>query len=137
MNRTVIALLGLTLPVVALAQKLPDPEKVAPEYRDAAEKRLAQGIRRMACIDKAEKEKGAKARSGDVCQSLYGFRREGPTGRSLNRRQSSKRDDELIAKTAFLQRSTPRAIVRRVPPEIAKPSRAVLPASHHARCSAT
>jgi hypothetical protein len=45
------------LPGAALAQKLPDPDKVAPQYHDAAEKRRVEIIRRKACTDKAEKEK--------------------------------------------------------------------------------
>jgi hypothetical protein len=60
LNRTVIALFGLILPVTAFAQNLPDPEKVAPQYRGAAEKRRTEIIRTKACTDKAEKEKVLK-----------------------------------------------------------------------------
>lgn len=54
--------LALLLPVTALAQqtRLPDPDKVAPEYRDAAEKRRQQVIRRMGCMLNADKEKVLK-----------------------------------------------------------------------------
>jgi CHAD domain-containing protein len=61
LKRTTIAFLGLILPVAALAQqKLPDPDKVAPQYRQAAQKRREQVIRRMACILNADKEKVLK-----------------------------------------------------------------------------
>lgn len=60
MRRTVVALLGLALPAAGLAEKLPDPDKVAPQYHDAAEKRRAEIIRTKACTDKAEKEKVLK-----------------------------------------------------------------------------
>jgi hypothetical protein len=43
-----------------LAQKLPDPDKVAPQYHDAAEKRRAHIITTKACTDKAEKDKVLK-----------------------------------------------------------------------------
>ena len=59
-RRIAIALLGIILPVATTAQKLPDPEKVAPAYREAAEKRRADIIRRTACTDKAEKDKVVK-----------------------------------------------------------------------------
>jgi hypothetical protein len=55
-----IAIALLILPVAIPAQKLPDPEKVAPAYREAAEKRRADLIRRAACTDKAEKDKVVK-----------------------------------------------------------------------------
>jgi hypothetical protein len=42
-------------PVVA--QKLVDPAKVAPEYREAAEKRRAEQIRQRDCAGKADVEK--------------------------------------------------------------------------------
>jgi hypothetical protein len=40
-----------------LAQKLVDPNAVAPEFREAAEKRRAQQIKIMECHHKAEVEK--------------------------------------------------------------------------------
>jgi hypothetical protein len=61
-TRTVAVFLLLLLPVAALAQqqKVPDPDKVAPEYRAAAEKRRQQVIRRMGCMLNADKEKVLK-----------------------------------------------------------------------------
>ena len=44
-----------TLP--APAQKLVDPASVAPEFREAAEKRRAEQIRQRACAQKADQEK--------------------------------------------------------------------------------
>jgi hypothetical protein len=38
----------------AFAQKLVDPNAVAPEYREAAEKRRAEQIRQRECAHKAE-----------------------------------------------------------------------------------
>ena len=38
----------------ALAEKLVDPSTVAPEYREAAEKRRAEQIRQHECAKKAE-----------------------------------------------------------------------------------
>jgi hypothetical protein len=44
-----------TIPLHAgFAEKLVDPDKVAPEYRAAAEKRRAQQIRQMECAHKAD-----------------------------------------------------------------------------------
>jgi len=39
------------------AQKLVDPSKVAPEFREAAEKRRAEQIRQQTCSKKADEEK--------------------------------------------------------------------------------
>jgi len=52
-----ISLLALALASPALAQGLVDPSKVAPEYREAAEKRRAEQIRQRDCAKKAETEK--------------------------------------------------------------------------------
>jgi len=52
-----ISLLALSLASPALAQGLVDPSKVAPEYREAAEKRRAEQIRQRDCAKKAETEK--------------------------------------------------------------------------------
>src|SRR6201995_4058523 len=52
-----ISLLSLALSAPALAQGLVDPSKVAPEYREAAEKRRAEQIRQRDCAKKAEAEK--------------------------------------------------------------------------------
>ena len=41
----------------AFAQKLVDPNAVAPEYREAAEKRRAEQIRQRECAQKAEQAK--------------------------------------------------------------------------------
>jgi hypothetical protein len=38
----------------AIAQKLVDPNAVAPEYREAAEKRRAEQIRQRECAQKAD-----------------------------------------------------------------------------------
>ena len=47
----------LLLTASAQSQKLVDPSKVAPEYREAAEKRRAEQIREQACAKKADSEK--------------------------------------------------------------------------------
>lgn len=52
-----IALLALVWSVPSVAQKLVDPSTVAPEYRDAAEKRRAEQIRQHDCAKKADTEK--------------------------------------------------------------------------------
>jgi hypothetical protein len=41
----------------ALAQKLVDPNAVAPEYREAAEKRRAEQVRQRDCAKKADEAK--------------------------------------------------------------------------------
>ena len=41
----------------ALAQKLVDPKAVAPEYREAAEKRRAEQMKQRECAKKAEEAK--------------------------------------------------------------------------------
>lgn len=51
------ALFVLILTVPAFAQTLVDPTKVAPEYREAAEKRRAEQIRQRDCAHKADTEK--------------------------------------------------------------------------------
>lgn len=61
MTRSItFALLALIVPAVAFAQGIPDPNKVAPEYRDIAEKRRAEIIRMTACANKARKDKVLK-----------------------------------------------------------------------------
>jgi hypothetical protein len=50
-------LFSLILTVPALAEKLVDPTTVAPEYRDAAEKRRAEQIKQRDCAKKADVEK--------------------------------------------------------------------------------
>ncbi len=48
---------SFVLTVPALAEKLVDPATVAPEYREAAEKRRAEQIRQHDCAHKADVEK--------------------------------------------------------------------------------
>ena len=50
-------LISLCLINTVHAQKLVDPSKVAPEFREAAEKRRAEQIRQQKCAKKAEAEK--------------------------------------------------------------------------------
>lgn len=52
-----LALIAFALATPALAQGLVDPSKVAPEYREAAEKRRAEQIRQRDCAKKAEAAK--------------------------------------------------------------------------------
>jgi len=52
-----VTLVSLVLTAPAVAQKLVDPSAVAPEYREAAEKRRAEQIRQRDCAKKAEAEK--------------------------------------------------------------------------------
>jgi hypothetical protein len=58
LNRSVpVTLLLLILTVPAFAQKLVDPTAVAPEYREAAEKRRAEQIKQRECAQKADTAK--------------------------------------------------------------------------------
>ena len=50
-------LLAVSWSASGLAQKLVDPSKVAPEFREAAEKRRAEQIKLSECNKKAEKAK--------------------------------------------------------------------------------
>lgn len=50
-------LLALAIVSPATAQKLVDPASVAPEFREAAEKRRAEQIRQRDCAQKADAEK--------------------------------------------------------------------------------
>ena len=52
-----ILVISLLLATSAQAQRLVDPSKVAPEHREAAEKRRAEQIRQMDCARKADTEK--------------------------------------------------------------------------------
>ena len=52
-----VLFVSLTLTVPALAEKLVDPTAVAPEYREAAEKRRAEQVRQRDCAHKADIEK--------------------------------------------------------------------------------
>lgn len=49
-----IAAIALLATTPARSQALVDPSKVAPEYRDAAEKRRAEQIRQRECAMKAD-----------------------------------------------------------------------------------
>ena len=51
------ALFVFALAAPALAEKLVDPTTVAPEYREAAEKRRAEQIKQYQCARKADAEK--------------------------------------------------------------------------------
>ncbi|WP_314961535.1 hypothetical protein [Bradyrhizobium cosmicum] len=52
-----IAAIALFATTPARAQALVDPAKVAPEYREAAEKRRAEQIRQRECAQKADLNK--------------------------------------------------------------------------------
>ena len=52
-----IVLIVFALTTTVQAQKLVDPSKVAPEYREAAEKRRAEQLRQQGCAKKADAEK--------------------------------------------------------------------------------
>ena len=52
-----LTLISLFLTTSVSAQKLVDPNSVAPEYREAAEKRRAEQIRQRECAHKADVEK--------------------------------------------------------------------------------
>ena len=51
------ALISVAVAAPAPAQKLVDPASVAPEFREAAEKRRAEQIRERDCAQKANAEK--------------------------------------------------------------------------------
>ncbi|WP_426418230.1 hypothetical protein [Bradyrhizobium genosp. A] len=53
----IVAALALLAAAPARPQALVDPSKVAPEYREAAEKRRAEQIRQRECALKADLEK--------------------------------------------------------------------------------
>jgi hypothetical protein len=52
-----LTLISLFLTTSVSAQKLVDPASVAPEYREAAEKRRAEQIKQRECAHKADVEK--------------------------------------------------------------------------------
>lgn len=57
----------------ASAQKLVDPDKVAPEFREAAAKRRAEQLKMMDCNKKADEAKVLpRDRAGHVQQCLDG-----------------------------------------------------------------
>jgi hypothetical protein len=51
--KVITAIISILLVWPACAQKLVDPDKVAPEYREAAEKRRTEQINQMECAKKA------------------------------------------------------------------------------------
>jgi hypothetical protein len=57
MRSALTLLLFIATTSVVPAQKLVDPTKVAPEYREAAEQRRAEQIKQRECMQKAQKEK--------------------------------------------------------------------------------
>jgi hypothetical protein len=66
-----VALLSITIASPSSAQKLVDPTKVAPEFREAAEKRRAEQIRQQECAHKADTEKViARDRTAFLIQCL-------------------------------------------------------------------
>ena len=57
-TRLLVIAIFSTIPLnVSFAQKLVDPDKVAPEYRAAAEKRRAEQIKVTECSHKADEAK--------------------------------------------------------------------------------
>lgn len=50
-------LFSIAIATPAPAQRLVDPANVAPEFREAAEKRRAEQVRQRACAQKADAEK--------------------------------------------------------------------------------
>jgi hypothetical protein len=52
-----ILMLSVLSNQVSIAQKLVDPDKVAPEYRAAAEKRRVEQLKQMGCSHKADEAK--------------------------------------------------------------------------------
>ena len=57
MYALVIAVVSTQCQSASLAQKLVDPDKVAPEYREAAEKRREEQIKVLACSKKVDDAK--------------------------------------------------------------------------------
>jgi glycine/D-amino acid oxidase-like deaminating enzyme len=72
MKHFVVAALFSALTASPLsAQRLVDPAKVAPEFREAAEKRRAEQIRQQDCAHKADTEKViARDRTAFLLQCL-------------------------------------------------------------------
>ena len=66
-----VALVSMVIASPSSAQKLVDPTKVAPEFREAAEKRRAEQIRQQDCAHKADAEKViARERTAFLIQCL-------------------------------------------------------------------
>jgi hypothetical protein len=67
----VAALFSVLIASPLSAQRLVDPTKVAPEFREAAEKRRAEQIRQQECSHKADAEKViARDRTAFLLQCL-------------------------------------------------------------------
>jgi hypothetical protein len=67
----VAALFSLLIVSPVSAQRLVDPTKVAPEFREAAEKRRAEQIKQQECAHKADAEKViARDRTSFLLQCL-------------------------------------------------------------------
>ncbi len=65
------ALVSIAITSPLSAQRLVDPSKVAPEFREAAEKRRAEQIRQQECAHKADAEKViARDRTAFLLQCL-------------------------------------------------------------------
>jgi hypothetical protein len=65
------ALLSIAIASPSSAQRLVDPSKVAPEFREAAEKRRAEQIKQQECAHKADTEKViARDRTAFLIQCL-------------------------------------------------------------------
>jgi hypothetical protein len=68
-----VTLFSLILTVPAFAEKLVDPTSVAPEYREAAEKRRAEQIKQHDCAKRADTEKVMpRERTAFLLQCLEG-----------------------------------------------------------------
>ena len=57
MRIMLILMFSVLFSQASMAQKLVDPDKVAPEFRAAAEKRRAEQIKQMDCAHKADQAK--------------------------------------------------------------------------------
>jgi hypothetical protein len=57
MRIALILVLSVLSSQAGIAQKLVDPDKVAPEYRAAAEKRRAEQLKQLDCSHKADEAK--------------------------------------------------------------------------------
>jgi hypothetical protein len=57
MRIALILILSVLCSQASIAQKLVDPNKVAPEYRAAAEKRRAEQLKQLDCSHKADEAK--------------------------------------------------------------------------------
>ena len=68
------ALISISIASPSSAQRLVDPSKVAPEFREAAEKRRAEQIKQLDCAHKADTEKViARERTTFLLQCLENY----------------------------------------------------------------